>query len=395
MARQRSRRAVLEGMGALVTAGVAGLAGCAGTENGDGGEATTETATTATAAETTATETASAASDTRTVTDMASREVEVPTTVERVIGIGTGGLRLLSYLDATDMVVGVENFETSNEDRPFRPYVVANPDLADRTPIGSRKSPDAERMLAQEPDVVVWGYAKQKKADDLQSKLGVPVVSIQQGDLNPALRPTFYDALELVGEVVGASDRAASLIQYTKDAVADMESREPDAAGPSAYVGYMGRGKHGFTRTQPAYPPFAMVGANNVVQGIADDQLKGRKGASETTLDPEQLIEWDPEYVFVDLGTESYDALGDEEYQSITAIQEGNVHALFPNRDYSANFGTVLANSYYVGSVLFPDAYADVDPVAKADEIYEEFLGEPIYDQLTEVYGRELGPMEI
>jgi iron complex transport system substrate-binding protein len=388
MSEQRSRRNVLERLGLAAMAGITGLAGCSGTQSA-GADGTTvapsETETTI------ATETPS----TRTLTDMAGREVEVPASPERVIGIGTGALRLLAYLDATDMVVGVENFETTDEKRPFRPYVVANPEIADLPPIGSRKSPDPERMLAQEPDVVFWGYAKKKKADELQSKLGVPVVSVHQGDLNPALRPTFFEALRLMGEVVGASDRADSLVEYTEDAVADMQARAPDAAGPSAYVGFMGRGKHGFTRTQPAYPPFTIVDANNVVEGIADDELKGKKGSPEVTVDPEQIIEWDPEYVFVDLGTESYNSLSDEEYQSITAIEEGNVHALFPNRDYSTNFGTVLANSYYVGSVLFPEQYDGVDPVAKADEVYETFLGEPIYDQLVETYGRGLGPMDV
>ena len=34
-----------------------------------------------------------------------------------------------------------------------------------------------------------------------------------------------------------------------------------------------------------------------------------------------------------------------------------------------------LADLYYMASVLYPDALSDVDPVEKANEIFERFLG--------------------
>ncbi|MDG5778381.1 ABC transporter substrate-binding protein [Haloarculaceae archaeon H-GB2-1] len=391
MSEQR-RRTLLKSFGTAATIGLSGLAGCAG-QSGDGSTETTASAGTAT--DSTATETdAETTVSSQTITDMAGREVTVPATVERTIGLGSGALRMLTYLDAVDTVVGVETLETQNEKRPYRPYVLANEELTDRTPIGSRKSPDTERMLQQKPDVVFWAWAKQKKADDLQSKLGVPVVVVNPGDLTPNLQGDVFETLRTMGSVLGSDERAKEVVSYTKETVADLESRTPSGDGPRSYIGYLGRGKHGLTYTQPLYPPFNLVGATNVVSGIAEDDLKKKKGAARTTIDPEQLIEWDPEYLFVDLGTETYDALEDEEYQSITAIQNGDVYGVPPTRDYSINFGTVLANGYYVGSVLFPEAYDDVDPTAKADAIYEQFVGAPIYDAVAEAYGGGFGKLD-
>jgi iron complex transport system substrate-binding protein len=380
---EQRRRDVLRGLGAASTVGLAGLAGCTGLtgdpgtnesgspDGGDGGSTPAE----------------------RTVTDMAGREVTVPGSVETTIGLGSGALRMLVYQGVTDRVVGVETLETQNQKRPFRPYVLANRGLTDVTAIGSRKSPDTERILQQQPDVLFWAWASKKKADDLQSKLGIPVVVINPGDLDPERREQFYETLRLSGTVLGTSDRAERLVTYTKDALSDLNSRTPDGEVPTTYVGYLGRGKHGLTYTQPLYPPFDAIGSDNVASVVTED-LKQKKGAARTTVDPEQLIEWDPEYLFVDLGTETYGDLENEEYESITAIQNGDIYGVPPTRDYSINFGTVLANAYYIGSVLFPEAYSDIEPTAKADAIYEQFVGAPVYDAVSEAYGGGFGKLE-
>jgi iron complex transport system substrate-binding protein len=366
--RKQRRRSLLKGLGMASTVGLTSVAGCAQQGGGTGTSSTTTTATE------------------QTVTDMADREVTVPASVERTIGIGSGALRMLVYMGAADRVVGVETLETTNEKRPYRPYALAHPELRDLSGIGSRKSPDSELILKQEPDVVFWAWASKKKADDLQSKLGIPVVVVTPGDLNPDLRPQFFGTLELMGTVLDASDRAESLQTYTEDTISDLDSRTPSGESPTVYIGYLGRAKHGLKYTQPLYPPFDMTGANNVASDVTED-LKKKKGAARTTIDPEKVIEWDPEYLFIDLGLETYEDLEKEEYQSITAIENDDVYGLPPTRDYSINFGTVLANAYYVGSVLFPDAYSDVTPESKADAIYEEFVGAEVYDDVADAYG--------
>jgi iron complex transport system substrate-binding protein len=304
---------------------------------------------------------------------------------------------MVAYADAVDAVVGVEQLETKNEKRPFRPYNHANPELAETTSIGSRKNPESELVLRQEPDAIFYAWANAGKADKLQRKLGIPVVVITPGDLNPALRDDFFATMRLVGDVLGTSEAAESVIDHTKSLTNDLSERTSDVPKderPRSYVGYLGRGKHGFNYTQPLYPPFHFVNANNVASGVTED-LKKKKGAARVTIDREQIIKWDPEYLFVDTGTEKYDALNNPEYRSITAIQEDNVYRVFPTRDYSINFGTVFADAYYIGSVLYPDRFSDVDPAAKADSIYEGFVGEPVYEQVADSYGQGFGPMDV
>jgi iron complex transport system substrate-binding protein len=278
MEKQRTRRTfvrrTLPG-----TLGVSLLAGCSGSKDTTAGTTDTDGANGTTTTTESGTETGSNSTDTsggtQTVTDAAGRDVTVPGNVERVVGLGPGALRFITYLGATDRVVGVEQLETKNEKRPFRPYVLAHPDLQKRPSVGSRKSPDAELLLKRDPDVVIWAYASAGKADGLQSKLDTPVVAIDPGDLNEALRPDFFDSLRLVGEVLNETKRAEELVSYTKQTISDLKERTANVSSPpKTYVGYLGRGKHGLLYTQPQYPPFSFAGTNNVASGVTEGLKK-------------------------------------------------------------------------------------------------------------------------
>ncbi|WP_246975463.1 ABC transporter substrate-binding protein [Natribaculum luteum] len=313
-----------------------------------------------------------------------------------MIGVGSGALRLLTYIGAEDDVVGVEEIETTNEKRPFRPYIHANPSLSELPSVGSRNSPDAELLLQQNPDVIFWAWADEGDANTLQSQTGIPVVVIQPGDINEEHRSLFFDSLDLLGTITGRSDAASELRTYTTDVINDLDERTrdiPEEERLSTYVGYLGRGNHGLTRTQPLYTPFTFVNANNVASTLTGP-LTETKGAARIDIDPEEIIDQDPSYLFVDMGTVAYDELSEPQYESVTAIENGDVYTLFPVREYSINFGTTLANAYYVGSVLYPDRFSDVDPVARADRIYETFVGAPVYEQLAETYGQGFSRLE-
>ncbi|KUL01325.1 MAG: Periplasmic binding protein, partial [Synergistales bacterium 54_9] len=47
------------------------------------------------------------------------------------------------------------------------------------------------------------------------------------------------------------------------------------------------------------------------------------------------------------------------------------------------NYGSVLANAYFVGKVLYPERFEDVDAVGKADEIYEFLVGGRVFEELN------------
>lgn len=327
---------------------------------------------------------ARAEAETRTVTDMAGRSVTVPGKTTRVVCLGPGTLRLITYLEAADAVIAIESgFE---KDTPMgRPYRIAHPEWSDLPTIGQASpspQPNAEALVAARPEVIFISYVEGRVADDLAAKTGIPVVILSYGDLASFDTAAVFASLRLAGGILGRSERAEAVIDFIVAAQDDLRSRGrglPAAARPTVYVGGLGfRGTQGITSTESTYPAFELLGARNVAASA------GRAG--HLFIDREQLLVWDPAIIFIDGG--GLAAVRDDYrkdpafYALLSAVQEGRVYGLLPYNYYTTNIDTALADAYYIGTVVYPERFADVDPAAKADEIYAYLVGKPVYAEM-------------
>ena len=344
--------------------------------------------------------------ETVTTTDGIGRTVAVPSPPESVVCSGSGCLRYLVYLQGQDLVVGVDDIEKKDRAIEGRPYALAyGAQFKDLPLIGEfRGKDDPEKILSIGPEVIfktsVAGTAygtSAADADKLEAKTGIPVVALPYGSLrNDAEKAEMYGSLRVMGEVLGKEDRAEEVIAYIEATIADLERRTgdiPEAERKAAYIGGVSSaGAHGIISTEPAYPPFSWVNAKNVAAGL---------GTAHADVAKEALVDWDPEYLFIDAGTtqmESGGAIGelknDPALQGLTAAKEGRVYGVLPYNSYSANHETVLADAYFIGKTLYPDRFADIDPEKKADEIYTFFVGKPVFADHNNEY-RNLGFTEI
>ncbi len=323
-----------------------------------------------------------------TVTDTLGREVAVTTPVDAVVAVGPGSLRLYCYVNGMDKVVGVENFE--KKDSTGRPYMLAYPDLANLPVIGSggpSSTPDAEQIVVVQPDVIFAdGSLDKAAADILQDKTGVPVVVLNYGDLG-TFNESVYASINMIGEVMGMEQKALEVVDYIKACQQDLEDRVKDIAEenkPTVYVGGLGmRGTHGIQSTQAQFPLFTIVGARNVVDETGE--------TGSLMIDPEKLIEWDPDKIFIDgsgysLVVQDYEK-NPTFYQTLSAYQNGEIYGQLPFNYYATNIDTALADAYYIGKVTYSEQYQDIDPEKKADEIYTFLLGKPVYEQMKADFG--------
>lgn len=315
-----------------------------------------------------------------TIEDGLGRTVEVPENVERIVGLEAGALRLITYLEATDLVVGVEEFEKRDRKRPYR---LAHPELANLQSIGPIHGGDPELIAAARPNVIFWTYTTKGKANDLQNKTGIPVVGLNYGGARTMNWDTFYSTLRLVGKVLNKEGRAEEVVEFFKDEISNL--RELGNSGPesniSVYVGGIGqRGARGIVSTEPAYPPFSLLNLNNVA---------GKLGVEHAFINEEKLLQWDPDYLFIDkagLSLVKRD-LNQSTFKGISAVRSGKVFGLLPYNYYTTNFGTVLANAYYVGKLIYPKTFKGINPVEKANKLYNFLLGERVYPKMEEIFG--------
>ncbi len=338
------------------------------------------------------------AADARRITDAAGRRLTLPATVERVICSGPGCLRLLTYIQAQDRVVAVDSLELGNAPVDARPYAIANPRFAALPLFGELRGHDNPELIAgldPRPQVIFKTYANRGPApDQLQAKTGIPVVVLEYGNLTYG-RAQLNQALRLMGEIMGQTARAETVIAYFDALEQDLDRRTrdlPDERRPVCYIGGLAQaGPHGFQSTEPSFAPFAMTRTRNVAAVLCDP----RKPISHANVAKEQIVAWDPEVIFLDVstlrldpGANALDQLRrDPAYQALSAVRQGQVYGLFPYNAYTQNFEAIFANAYYVGKVLYPERFADIEPMARAEEICTFINGAPAFEILKAQFG--------
>lgn len=331
----------------------------------------------------------------RTVTDALGRVVALPETVERIVPLGNAP-RMICYLGLADNVVGIEECEIASN--PIQAYAYAHADTWRTLPncgtnsMGETAYYPEQIMLAQ-PDVILT-TDDAETADDLQTKTGIPVVCVAQGTL---FEEDYDRSLRILGEVCGVSDRAEALIAYIDDTLADLAARAAAAAGDTPTVlgaGATFKGSHSIDGVYTNYSVFEVLAANDAAEEIA-----GTNGSSGVMVDREQILLWDPDLIFFDSGSMGLVRADYKEnpgyFEQLQAVRTGQLYQ-WPNSTWHwSNVEIPLVSAYYVGALLYPDAFADVDFEAKASEIFDLFLGQPDFLSVLEQAGAGYGQVTL
>ena len=329
----------------------------------------------------------SAGSETRSITDSVGRTVEIPSTVETIVPLGNAP-RMITYLGLADKVVGVGGM-SADKITPVTAYAYATKDLWADLPVVGTDAGGAtdyypEEIIAVNPDVILCSYTAEL-ADEIQIKTGIPVVMVPMGTL---FGEDYEEALRLLGDVCGAQDRAEEVITYINDCLADLETRTADIAEASkpTVLGAAAtfKGAHGIEGVYSNYAVFEAIAANDVTEGISDT-------TGGVLVDKEQVLGWNPGYIFLDSGgvslVEQDYAESPDFYAQLTAVQNGNVYQYPSSTSYYSNVEIPIVNSYYVACLLYPEQFEDISFEEKANEIFKFFLGTDDYLSVLEASG--------
>ncbi|MEM0049545.1 MAG: ABC transporter substrate-binding protein [Candidatus Bathyarchaeia archaeon] len=327
----------------------------------------------------------------RYVVDIVGRNVTLPEKINRVAAIGPGMLRLVCYLNAVDMLVGIEESEIKWGFRG-RDYAMAYGERFKDLPIigpgGPGKPPAPELIITVKPDLIIMSrtYCDFYDPDRLQSETKAAVIVIDYGPAGQLDINGFIYAMRVLGKALNREERAEQIIRFTVEVSDDLNRRTKDIdQRPKVYVGAISyKGAQPFTTTQTPFPPLVLLNTPS----IAD---KYSSGAGVFFWDYEAIIAEQPEIIFIDegnLATVKQDFEKDPgKYMQLSTFRKGRVYGTLPYNYYHTNIAVALADAYWMGKVLYPDRFSDVDPITKADEIFTVFVGKPLYQMYADAYG--------
>ena len=329
-----------------------------------------------------------------TITDAFGREVSIPENPEKIAVVGSGSMRYFVYLgiDLDDVcAVDYQDSKLNKQTFNLRPYSLANPEILEIPEVGAAKGVvDNEKLLMSGAEILFMGGASSSNAEvanEIQEKTGIPVVMFYTGNYVTDAEK-IQDTLLMLGEILGKEQRAKDLIAYFDAVEADLKKRVAGlSAGESVYIGGVAyNGYHGLDGTDPTYYPFVVLNIKNAAGEVSSVSQTGYAQISK-----EKLLEWDPDFIIVDLSTIQaaeggalVELKNDPSYRELTAVKNSMVYTVNPHTSMNVNHETTLANAYFIGKLLYPEQFEDIDPVKKADEIYSFVVGEPVFELLKE-----------
>ena len=255
--------------------------------------------------------------DSLTVVDQAGREVTVKRDPQSIALSYRVAIRFLLSLDQGDKITGIGKSE------PFLEEL--QPSLAECADVG-RGVADIEALADLNPDLFIHKAGDRKTLEAVDG-IGIPAIGIEVETPDDMVT-----ALDLLGQVCGAEEKAGELIRYYNeqiDAATERTASLGDADRPTAIVMGSSIGKVA-DGSMLQGEMLELAGAVNCAVDLKATELWPTAGT-------EQIFKWNPDYIFI-TGSESAvysaeDILKDPAWSELKAVKQKHVYEMPAEKD--------------------------------------------------------------
>ncbi|WP_425405367.1 ABC transporter substrate-binding protein [Hwanghaeella sp.] len=327
-----------------------------------------------------------------TITDVAGRTLVVPDDPQRVLlGFYFEDFFAIVGPKAYDRVVAISKDTWHGwRNLQWKAYSKTTPRIEELIDIGEVESGSfsVEAAIAAKPDVAIvaaWQFNMMGDAVAKMEAAGIPVVVV---DYNAQTVERHVASTLVIGTVMGAEDRARRLADEYADAVAEVKARVAAAKGPRKKV-YVELGNKGADEPGNSYGDVMWGG---VIAAAGGQNIASGQIAEWGVLSPEYVLGQNPDVVLLaGSGWANRDKavligpgvdpaithdrmrpyLGRAGWANMAAVKAGEVHAI-----YHGGARTLYDYAYlqYIAKVLYPEAFADIDPQETLKRFFSTYL---------------------
>lgn len=308
--------------------------------------------------------------ETRIFTDSAGRQVEVPAQIRSIIPSGNMAQMFLWPL-ASDRLASVAQPLTKEQEIYLGDSTEGLPETGNLYMTGSQLN--IEEVASVKPDIIIdFGEAKETIAEDLdnlQNLLGIPCVFIGGGLESSA------DSYRMLGELLGMEEEEGELAAYI-ETVTDTVQEVFKTADKKECVVLNGTDGLGCVASGTYFDEIWAYMMKNAAQ------TDGAQMYAATTIDLEQLANWDPEYLFFYNSQDPEEIIEESVWKELTAVKNGNYYEV-PGLPYSF-VSPPTVNRYlaavWIAGIVYPDEFEwDTEEMIK--EYYRLFYHYDLSDR--------------
>lgn len=244
------------------------------------------------------------------VSDDSGSSLELAQPAHRLISLSPSNTEMVYYLGLQDRLVGVTEFCNYPPEAKNKPQV------------GGFSTVDVEKVISQQPDLVLASDIHSKSVTPMLQKLGFSVVTFQPKTLEGVI-----GNFELLASLCGTAPQSAEKISSLKnrmDAIASLTQGLPEDKRPATLVVIW-------------HDPLMAAGRDTLVDDII--RLTGGRNIARdisgyASLSIEAVLNADPEVIIIptsmgEAGIEIWDAVtGDARLQDVTAIRKGTIYKI-------------------------------------------------------------------
>lgn len=320
----------------------------------------------------------SAAASTRTIKDMAGNPVTIPAKVESIAITSWkgafGASLLLGHLDKVVVMADTGRYTWLQH---------VYPQLKDIPNYGSFNDVNVEKVFQADADIV-FSPDQAAEANKKMQGLGMPVFvdGITPANADSVLADE-YAEIDAVADVTDSKEVAAEFYKWQEDLLAKIKERVdtiPEKDRKTVLVVRSTMNEVFCENIALGYSAI-LAGGNLATTGI---------NKYYTTVNPEKVVEWNPDVIFQQIVTSPYSEemanyyknwQKDERYKDIKAVKSGDVYIMPMG---IAQWGGPLEFAQGVllmAKQMYPEKFADMDVKKYSEEFYAKFLDHKMTDE--------------
>jgi iron complex transport system substrate-binding protein len=326
--------------------------------------------------------------------DVEGRTIVLEKKTKRIVDLtGLSGTRILIQLDAAQYIVGMTDagldvFDPDNT--TYHPAQKAFPSMIESkvTNIGNWKEPNAEKIIALDPDILLVGWGGKESAEKIGQQTGIPAVCIGRMDGH-----FDYDRYRIMGKLIGKEEKSEEIITYLKNKTTEIThvtDAIPDNKKKRVFFWIVPRAEAAL-RSNGIYDAIDYAGGINVAS------TKNGMGLYETSK--EQVVAWNPDFIF--LQSSHKNKVQESGYNYLTIEQVCNdpvlaaTNAVINRQVYylrgpRSDWDTAVEATevLYMAKLLYPEKFKTLDVINQGNEIFMVLYGvENLYADMSKNVG--------